>query len=234
MRTWHAWLTLLLVADSIRGDEARKPVRRYRIEVLYTMHTSVDTNEKLALVRKLVRSAYPEARFTEASAEERRVYYEAYGGRLLRMAGVAPPATEDAARLKWIDTEGYDVVKAQVDREVALRSFYDFLLTQAKDDVSLRTVFDRLKGKDAADTPICGTEPGRTLVYRDFGGKPLTGDELANIQDGGVKFSSNFRMRVVWLGEDAPRIIPRAHGLGDNGEGRFILRLIEVTATAPR
>lgn len=206
-------------------------MRRFRIEVIYTMHAAVDADQKLDRIRALVLEAYPDARFAEVSPEDRTAYYWFYAKRLSRTAGATPPDLEGPALGEWFRTKGYEIARPQVDREVALRSIHEFLLTQAKDDASLKTVFDRLAAKNDAESPVCGTEPGKTLVYRDFGGKPLTEDELAGIEDGGVKFSTNFRVRVVLLSVSgkSPRLSLRADLLGDDGEGRFICRLVEST-----
>jgi hypothetical protein len=191
----------------------------------------VETDAKLDRIRAVVLKAYPNAKFEEMSAEDRRAYYGVYSGRLLRMAGASLPAADDPARDEWLRTKGYEIAKAQVNREVALLSIYQFLLhAQAKDDVSLKAIFDKIKANDDAKSPVCGTEPGKAIVYRDFGGKGLTSDDLDAIEDGGVRFSSPFRLRVAAAAvHGAPRLCPKAFGLGDEGEGRQIFRLVEVT-----
>lgn len=118
-----------------------------------------------------------------------------------------------------------------MSREVDLRSVYEFLHAQAKDDVSLKVIFERLKEKDDPKHPVCGTEPGKTaIVYRDFGGKALSGAELAEIEDAGARFGVAFRTRVVRLGgTEQPKMSPKPDGLGLECEGRQIFRLIAVT-----
>jgi hypothetical protein len=229
MRTRHQCLVALLLS-SICGGDAEEPVRRFRIELIYTLHTAVDTDAKLDRIRAVVLKAHPNAKFEETSAEDRWAYYGVYRDRLLRMAGASLPAADDPARDEWFRTKGYEIAKAQVNREVALRSIYQFLLhTQAKDDVSLKTIFDRLKVNDDANSPVCGTEPGKTIVYRDFGGRGLTGEDLDAIEDGGVRFSASFRLRVAAALDGAPRLCPKAFGLGEEGEGRQIFRLVAAT-----
>jgi hypothetical protein len=206
------------------------------------MHTSVDTDAKLERIRALVVKAYPDAKFAEVSAEDRMVYYRTFRDRFHRMAGepfegimakvrtAEGPGVADAVLQEKATEFGYAIVKEQVAREVALRSIYQFLHSQAKDDVSLNVIFEKLKAKDDPKNPVCATEPGKGLVvYRDFGGKPLSGQELVDIEDGGVKFGPNFRSRVVGLGDiDLPKRGPKADGLGPEWEGRQIFRLVAV------
>ncbi len=226
MPSWRAIGALAAVACLARGEEgeARKPVWRFQIELLYAMHTSVDTDEKLGRIRALVLKAYPDAKFAEVSAADRKAYYGIYRDRLLRVAGV--PAAAD---------KGYEVLKAQVAREVELRSIFEFLHSEAKDDVSLKVIFEKLKEKDGPKNPVCGTEPGKTaIVYRDFGGRPLSGDQLTEIEDSGVRFGFSFKPRVTGLGsDDLPKMSRKADTLGPEGEGRQIFRLVAVTRDPP-
>lgn len=235
-----------LFACLAHGDDEKEPpkVLRYRIEVLYTMHKSVDTDEKLERIRALVRKAYPEAKFEDVSVEERKIYFGTYRDRLLATVGKSwegvvkaagadpdPDKRDEALRAKLADS-GYELVKEQVAREVELRAVYAFLHSQAKDDVSLKVIFDRLKAKDDPKDPVCATEPGKgLLVYRDFGGKPLSGDELTEIEDGGVKFGFSFKPRVTGValgGDELPKMSRKADTLGDEGHGRQIFRLVSV------
>jgi len=230
-RLWSRHVAWLLLVGSVHGDDKANVVRRRQIEVLYTMHTSVDTDAKLERIRALVLRAYPEATFAEVSEEDRRIYYGTYRDRLLKMAGASPPAPDDPSYREWIVTKGYEIAKAQVGREVTLRSIYEFLRAQAKDDQSLQTIYDRLKEKDDLKNPVCGTEAGKTpVVYRDFGGARLTVQELTEVEDSGVKFGPSFERRVVSMGDtDLPRKSPKADGLGAGWEGRQIFRLVAVT-----
>lgn len=225
----------LIVCCAYGGDEESKemPIRRFQIEVLYTMHAGLDADEKLERVRALVVKAHPDAKFAEVSVADRKTYCAMYRDRLFRMAGAAVPAgpwPEDPALREKLLDQWYETVKAQVGREVQLRSIYEFLHSQAKDDVSLKEIFDKLKAKDDPKNPVCATEPGKGLiVYRDFGGQALSGDELAAIADGGVKFGGGFRARVVGLGDtDLPMKSRKADGLGGESEGRQIFRLVAV------
>jgi hypothetical protein len=220
---------LACLAHGQDGKEQPKPVRRFQIELLYTMHTSVDADAKLERIRALVVKAYPDAKFAEVGVEDRKVYYGTYRDRLLRMAGetlesVRARATGDVKQY------GYVIVKEQVAREVALRSIYQFLHSQAKDDVSLKVIFEKLKAKDDPKNPVCATEPGKgLLVYRDFGGKPLSGTELTDMEDGGVTFGKHFRFCVLSLGSHGlPKMSCRADGLGEEWDGRQIFRLVAV------
>jgi hypothetical protein len=66
-------------------------------------------------------------------------------------------------------------------------------------------------------------------VFSDFGGKGLTGQELTEIEDRGVKFGFSFKPRVTSLGtEDLPKLAPKADTLGSEGDGRQIVRLVAV------
>jgi hypothetical protein len=146
---------------------------------------------------------------------------------------VPPPVPQDpldpAARQRVINY-GYNVVKDQVGREVELRSIFEFLYDQARDNVSLKEMFEKLKANDDPANPVCATEPGKgLLMYRDFDGKALTADELQEIEDSGVKFGFSFKPRVTGLGEtDLPKKSKKADTLGDEGHGRQFFRLLEV------
>ena len=98
--------------------------------------------------------------------------------------------------------------------------------------IAHNVIFDRLKAKDDPKDPVCATEPGKgLLVYRDFGGKPLSGDELTEIEDGGVKFGFSFKPRVTGValgGDELPKMSRKADTLGDEGHGRQIFRLVSV------
>jgi len=234
--------------------------RRYRLEILYTIHSKVDTEEARARMEELFKKAYPGAGdLPEVSVKEQRDYYRLYEDRLLGMAGSsrekvseevkqqekAPggePGEEKPGEEKKEDTPedealrqkmvefGYQIVKDQIRREIWVRKFYEYLQQQARDNVSLKEIYDRLKAQDDPENPICSTEPGKGLiVYRDFGGEALTGDELQEIEDSGVKFGVSFRPRVTGLGDtDLPRKGRKADTLGNAGDGRQILRLLEV------
>ncbi|MFI5403661.1 MAG: hypothetical protein ACHQ1G_12055 [Planctomycetota bacterium] len=239
----------LIVCCVFGGDEVskEKPVRRFQIELLYTIHTSVDTDAKLERIRALVLKIYPRAKFKEVSVEDRRTYFATYRDRLLATVGkswtdVVKAAGADPDFKKWDEAlrarlldNGYQLVKDQVSREVELRSIYEFFWLQAKDEESLKATFDQLKERDDPKDPVCGTEPGKTLVvFRDFGGKGLTGKELEEIEDGGVKFGLSFKPRVTGLGTDElPKMSRKADTLGDEGHGRQIFRLVAVTSASP-
>lgn len=214
----------LIVCCAWGGDEGGggKPVRRYQIELLYTIHTSVDTQEKFERIRALVLKAYPGAKFAQVSVADRKTYFGTYRDRLLKMAGQAL-AQRPALGQEW------EIVRAQVAREVELRSIYQFLHLQAKDGESLKTTFDKLKEKDDPNSPVCATQPGGGLiVYRDFGGKALSGQEVREIEDGDVRFGWGLLPRVAALG-NAPKMSPKADTLGNEGYGRQIFRLVAVT-----
>jgi hypothetical protein len=265
---------------------------RFVIEVLYTIHKNVDTDEKLQQMKDLVLKAYPDAKLAEPTIAEGKSYYGIYRDRLLKMAGQTFEAVREAYEKEQkkaagkdgtakdeqktdeqkadgetkeeekkddtkgeakdekkddekkdkekeipqelknrIYTYGYDIVKDQVRREVWVRTIYDFLYTQTKDKQSLKVVYDKLKAEDDPEHPVCSTEPGKGLFeYRDFDGKPLTGDEIEDIEDSGVKFGFSFRPRVSGLKDatDLPKMEGKPDTLGDGGFGRQVFRLLEV------
>jgi len=61
--------------------------RRFRLEILYSIHSNVDTDEKLDRIKDVVSKAYPEAKFPEPTVGDRRTYYGTYTNRLLSTAG---------------------------------------------------------------------------------------------------------------------------------------------------
>jgi hypothetical protein len=287
-------------------EKFRHP-RRFRIELFYTIHGNVDSEEKLERIKTVVTKAYPDAKFPEINVAERKTYYGTYRDRLLEMAGETlatvtdkvqqqepkkeepgkpeepagtpgetekpdepgakpeegekkpdeapkpeepkpeepkaeepkpeapkpeePKPTEPSDELREkINRFGYEIVKEQVAREVAVRTIYDFLLDQTRDNVSFKEMFEKLRANDDPGNPVCGTEPGKgLLMYRDFDGKALSGDELQEIEDSGVKFGFSFRPRVTGLSDaDLPKKSRKADTLGDAGHGRQIFRLLEV------
>jgi hypothetical protein len=232
--------SVLFLASAGTSDE---PARRYQIELLYTVHANLNNDEKFERIRALVLKAYPDAVFAEVSVQDRRTYLATYRDRLLgalamswanlgKLAGADPdPKTWDDATRQRVLQVGYQLAKDQVGREVELRSIYQFLHAQAKDDVSLGEVFKKLKERDDPKDPVCGTEPGKTLiVYRDFGGKGLSRDELMDIEDSGVKFGLSFPPRVIGMSlNNLPKVSPKADTLGNEGHGRQIFRLVAVT-----
>lgn len=271
-------------------EKFRHP-KRYRIELLYTIHKNVDTEEKLERIRKVVTAAFPEAKFAEVNVADRKTYYGTYRDRLLEMFGEtlasvtqkvkeeekkpeepkkpdetgekpaepakpgetgttpgAPEKPEEPAGkpeepkeeptppeeplpdLQKINNFGYDLVKEQVGREVAVRTIYAFLHSQTKDDVSFKELFEKLRAHDDPASPVCSTEPGKgLLMYRDFDGKGLSADELQEIEDSGVKFGFSFKPRVTQLEKAGlPKRCPKEDTLGDAAHGRQIVRLLEV------
>jgi len=280
--------------------------QRFLIELLYTIHSKIDTDEALGRIRDLVLRAFPEAKFEEPNIADRKSYYGNYKNRLLATAGESlesvtkkvrasepqagdgskpdepakpdeaganprekkpdepakpgekkpddtaapnggappgpapagqPPAEEkkpeptlSPAMQEKINLYGYQIVKDQVGREVTLRTIYDFLHAQTKDKVSLKDLYEKLKAVDDPQNPICSTEPGKGLIeYRDFDGKPLTAEELEEIEDSGVKFGFSFKPRVTRLNDaDLPKMEAKADTLGDEGHGRQMFRLLEV------
>lgn len=271
---------------TLEADKFRNP-KRYRIEILYTIHGNIDTDEKLARIQGLVQKAFPEAKLPEPSIHDRRTYYGTYRDRLLEMAGEtlasvtskvqqqqsggtqppepppAPPPPPDKPKEEdpkpadpgapdkppeeekkdpkppdplpapppaLVAQYGYDIVKAQVAREVAVRVVYEFLYRQTRDDVSFKELYEKLRAHDDPAQPVCATEPGKGLiVYRDFDGKALSGDELQEIEDSGVKFGFSFKPRVTGVGEtDLPKRAQKPDTLGDAGHGRQLLRVLEV------
>jgi hypothetical protein len=174
---------------------------------------------------------------------DRKTYFGTYRDRLLATVGkswadVLKAERADPDPEKWDDAlrerllaRGHQIVQDQVGREVELRSIYGFLLSQAKDDASLKEVFERLRANDDPNDPVCSTEPGKgLLVYREYGGKGLTSAEMEGIEDRGVRFGPTFRVRLSAFGnEGLPRKSIKPDTLGDEGHGRHIFRLVAVT-----
>jgi hypothetical protein len=123
----------------------------------------------------------------------------------------------------------YQIASNQLDYEVRLRSVYEFLHTQSRDNVSLKEIYDRLAKHDDPGNPVCATEAGKGLIVFLDGSTLRTIDEIADLEDSGVKFGFSFRPRVTNLRDtDLPKRAPKADTLGDMGHGRQILRLLEV------
>jgi hypothetical protein len=75
------------------------------------------------------------------------------------------------------------------------------------------------------------TEEKPVRRFQIDGGKGLTGKELGEIEDAGVKFGMMFKPRVTGLGTDElPKVSRKADGLGQEWEGRQIFRLVAVTS----
>jgi hypothetical protein len=125
MPMWPRSGVLLLLVGIACGGDPGPTVFRYRFEVLYTMHASVDTDAKVARVAALVMKAYPGAKIEEGSAEDRRGYFLICRDRLLRRvgknwvdlakeAGADPdPKKEDTAVYERLVDHAYALVKDQ-------------------------------------------------------------------------------------------------------------------------
>ena len=137
----------------------------------------------------------------------------------------------DAELQKRLHAAGWDVAKEQVEHEIRVR----FMLWQLRDSAakdatkSLKETFDRLAKLDDPENPICSTEPDKgILVFRDFS-DGLSGDELSDLEDSGVRFTVNYRHRVTSMGtDDLPRLHPKAETAGSMADLRVVIRLIDV------
>jgi TolB protein len=213
---------------------------RYRIEVLYTIHKNVRTPEAYQRIQDLFGKTWPGLDLSklEPRIRDLKDYSGIYRDRLLRREGhswndmkATSAPTDDASRAALLE-RAFSIVKDQATRELKVRGMYQWFRDQAGKDgsKSLRELFDKLKKHDDADNPVLATEPGQGLiVYRDFGGEPLTGEDLQNIEDSGIKFTHNFAIRVKRLADnDLPKVARRADVLGASGHGRQIVRLLAI------
>jgi hypothetical protein len=246
MRLWPCLGALSLLGGSACGGDREPTVFRYRFEVLYTMHASVDTDAKLARVAALVMKAYPGAKIEEGSAEERRGYFLICRDRLLRRvgknwvdlakeAGADPdPKKEDEAVHERLVDGAYALVKDQVDREVALRAIYRFLYTpdgRREPEGHLR----QAQGEGRPEEPgvrNCPRQDDNRLPR--FRRERTHGSEIAELEDSGAKFGFSFYARVASLrGKDLPKKGRNADCLGDHVEGRQLFRLTAVKESEP-
>ena len=128
----------------------------------------------------------------------------------------------------------------QVQREIRLRHMYEYLQRVAakNDSKSLNEIFNKLRKHDDADNPVCSTEPGRGIIVYREGLTPMTGEELALVEDDGIVFTHNFRHRIVdtarYMKEGAPKVGRKADILGNGGQGRMIWRLLKVEQERPK
>ncbi|MHC4137641.1 MAG: hypothetical protein ACYS0K_22065 [Planctomycetota bacterium] len=234
---------LLLVLCCVYGDDKKTQPTRCKIEVLYTIHKNVRTDEDIQRIVDLFRRTWPNVDLSGLEPNVRTMvdYFEIYRDRLLEQEGSSwkkvleefeRPARDAAARAF---AGAFGIVKDQVARELKVRGMYQWLHSKARkhETKSLKDLFAKLRKHDDPKKPVCSTEAGRGLiVYREFA-DGLTGDELENIEDSGVKFTHNFRARVTQMGDtDLPKLARRADVLGAAGEGRYILRLLEVIKDA--
>jgi len=137
---------------------------------------------------------------------------------------------DPAARQAMI-AHAYTIVKNQIARELRVRGMYQWFRDEAgkHESKSLKVLFDKLREHDDKENPVCATEPGKGLiVYREFP-DGLTGKEVEELEDSGVKFTHNLRARVTQMGDtDLPKVERKADVLGMAGHGRQIMRLLEV------
>jgi len=258
--------------------------RRYKLEVLYTIHEIV-TEESYARLEALFQKTWPDLDVSklEPSEKEAKDFYGLYQDRLLEDAGTsrkelrekelegrsgkedepageepgegestdeepkegegAPPEEpeedeaspeDDSAELREaIYERGYEIVADQVRRELKVRGMFQWfhdVARRAGEKTSLKKLFDQLRKHDDPESAVCSAEIGKgLLVYLDFDGKHLTGEEIEEIEDRGVKFTHNFRLRVSQVGDtDLPKLSKKADVLGGAGHGRQIFRLLDV------
>ncbi|MHC4135271.1 MAG: SurA N-terminal domain-containing protein [Planctomycetota bacterium] len=262
--------------------------RKYVLEVLYTIHKNLGTEEDVDRVVGLFSRAYPklDVRKLDPSIKDMKNFFGIYRDRLLEQEGTSWRAVmeeydeekEDAAApRKEGDEEGkdesgagdekagagdekketgdekketdekeaeldsavrevmmahaYTIVKDQIARELRVRGMYRWFRDEAAENESksLKVLFDKLREHDDKENPVCATEPGKGLiVYREFP-DGLSGEELEEIEDSGVKFTHNYRARVTGMGDtDLPKLARLADVLGMASHGRQITRLLEV------
>ena len=214
---------LLLVLCCVYGDDKKTQPTRYKIEVLYTIHKNLRTDADVQRIVGLFGKTWPKlVSRLKPWARDMRDYFEIYRDRLL-----GQERSLKAARR----------ANDQVVRELKVRCVYQLLHSEAKKDEakSLKVLFEKLRKHDDPKKPVCSTEAGRGLiVYREFP-DGLTGAELENLEDSGVKFTHNFRARVTQLGStNLPRLGRKADVLGKAGHGRQIVRLLEVIKNAKK
>jgi len=140
-----------------------------------------------------------------------------------------PPAPSPDLE-KTLRERGFELCRDQIDRELRLRGMFQWFRSEAaKDETkSLKVLFEKLRKHDDPKNPVCSTEPGKGLiVYIEFPAG-LTASKIEKLKDGDVLFTHNVRNRVTGLGDtDLPRV-GKADPLGEEGNGRMILRLIEI------
>jgi len=234
----------LVTAELVRF---RKPAL-YSLELLYVPFVRMKTEEDYQKIEDLFFKAFPELASkkehlddpSKKEPEDPYNYYNSYHERLLSMYKEQWAAREeqikgevtDPEKLKQaLDDGGFAIVKERIQQELRVRNMLWYIRDEAAKDPSrsLSRFFGLLQQADDPENPIVSTEPDKGLiVYRTFD-HPLTGDELADIEDGGVKFTHNFRNRVNRLGtEGLPKISEKADIYGEQGDGRIVFRLIDV------
>jgi hypothetical protein len=232
---------LLLVLCCVYGDDKKTQPTRYKIEVLYTIHKNVRTDVDTQRIVDLFGRTWPRLDLSrlEPSVQEMIDYFGIYRDRLLEQEGSSWKKVleefEKAVRPAPLFEGAFTIVKDQVARELKVRGMFQWFHAEARKDEtkSLKDLFEKLRKHDDPKKPACSTEAGRGLiVYREFA-NGLTGDELENLEDSGVKFTHNFRARVVQVGStNLPRLARKADVLGAAGQGRCIMRLLEVIKDA--
>jgi hypothetical protein len=119
----------------------------------------------------------------------------------------------------------------QVARELKVRGMYQWFRDQVDKNPkeSLKVFFEKLKAVDDPENPVCSDQMGKGLiVYLEFD-HPLSGEEIEDLEDRGVRFTHNVRLRVNQIGDtDLPKIYRKADTMGEEGHGRMIIRLLEV------
>jgi hypothetical protein len=252
--------------------------RKYVLEILYTIHKNVDSEEAVDRIVGVFSRAYPklDMRKLDPSIKEMKDFFDIYRDRLLEQEGTSwqkvmkeweAETEDDSAPEKEGDEEGkdaeegkdekagaddeedeaaaeldpaarqammahaYTIVKDQIARELKVRGMYRWLRDEAgkNENKSLKVLFSKLREHDDKENPVCATEPGKGLiVYREFP-DGLSGKELEELEDSGVKFTHNLRARVTQMGDtDLPKVERKADVLGMAGHGRQIMRLLEV------
>ncbi len=161
---------------------------------------------------------------------------------------VKPPGGPDAAVLadyyaRTRYARGLEMTREQIKREIATRKMFEAMHEVARTDEkkSLRELYDRLKNVDDPERPVCATEPnpapaagespppgGPLVIFRVFE-KPLSGEEIEDLADTGIRFTHNVRARIVGTGDkEFPKLGSKADVLGTAGNGRMIWRVLSV------
>jgi len=131
-------------------------------------------------------------------------------------------------RKAW-QNHGFTLVQEIIDRELRVRSMYRVWRAEIDESKDVAGMFEKLREADLEEEPITATEPGEGLVvYRTFD-EPLSGDEIEDLEDSGVRFTHNVRSRVTQIGSSGlPKLHRHADTMGMAGHGRMIIRLNKV------
>ncbi len=161
---------------------------------------------------------------------------------------VKAPREPDAAELAEYYSRaryarGLELVRDQIRREIGTRKMFEEMYERVRKDekASLREFYDVLKKVDDPDKPVCSTEPnpapaagtspppGGPLVILRIFETPISGEEMEDIADTGIRFTHNVRAKILATGDrDLPKLGPKPDTLGTSGNGRMIWRVTAV------